>query len=207
MKVSLKNKSIRKKLYQLKVKKLLIKISLFFVLCKFNWKKCISIINLREKNRLKIGVVGRQHVANVGNNLIKYAISTVLSNLGFEPYIIGTCPNNLSISFASRKTNLVIIRKYSEIKKDDYDILMVNSDQTWRKFGKNSNYLDYGFLRFAKDWNIKKFVYGASLGYDFWDFSPKEDMIMKKLLKKFTGISVREKGSIKLIQKHLGITP
>jgi polysaccharide pyruvyl transferase WcaK-like protein len=82
---------------------------------------------------------------------------------------------------------------------------MVNSDQTWRKFTKN--YLDYGFLRFAQFWKIKKFVYGASIGYDYWDFSPKEDIILKKLLTNFTGISVREKGSIKLIQEHLGITP
>ena len=190
--------------------KLSIKISVFLVLMffiKFQWKKDISINNLRKK-RVKIGVVGIGHVPNVGNNLIKYAISIVLSNFGFEPYIIGICPNKSSISFVNKTTNLVIIRKsYSEIKKNDYDILMVNSDQTWRKFGRNYNYLDYGFLRFAQDWNIKKFVYGASIGYDYWDFSPKEDIIMRKLLKNFTGISVREKGSIKLIQEHLGITP
>ena len=54
---------------------------------------------------------------------------------------------------------------------------MVNSDQTWRKFSKH--FLDIGFLRFAQDWHIKKFVYGASLGFDYWSFSPKEVMIMK----------------------------
>ena len=54
---------------------------------------------------------------------------------------------------------------------------MVNSDQTWRKFSKH--FLDIGFFRFAQDWNIKKFVYGASLGFDYWSFSPKEVMIMK----------------------------
>ena len=71
--------------------------TLFLVLIsfyKFYWKKDISTINLSSKKRLKIGIVGVSHEANVGNNLIKYAIAIVLSNLGFEPYIIGTCPKN-----------------------------------------------------------------------------------------------------------------
>ncbi len=42
---------------------------------------------------------------------------------------------------------------------------------------------------------------------NYWDFTPKQTNIIKDLLKNFTGISVREKGSIKLIKKHLGITP
>ena len=172
--------------YPKKMKKLLITITLFLVLmffCKFNFEKDISIINLREKKRLKLGVVGVAHTVNVGNNMLKYAISVVLSNLGFEPYIIGTHSNNVSIEFLNKTTNIVIIRKnFSEIKENDYNILMVNSDQTWRKFGRNYNYLDYGFLRFAQNWKIKKFIYGASLGFDYWNFSPKEDMLMKKLL-------------------------
>ena len=209
MEFSLENKNIGEKLYVSKVKKTLIKIQLFLflmLLCKYDREKYIFIFNLKSKKKLKVGVVGLAHRANVGNNLIKYAISVVLSNFGFEPYIIGTHPKKFNISFLNKTTNIVIItNNFSEIKENDYDILMVNSDQTWRKF--SNNYLDYGFLRFAQDWNIKKFVYGASIGYDYWDFSPKEDMIMKILLKNFTGISVREKGSIKLIQEHLGFTP
>ena len=204
----MKNKGrLRDKLYLSKSNKLLVIIILFLMyFCRFEWEKNISIFNLKIKQRLKIGVVGVGHGANVGNNMIKYAISIVLSNLGYEPYIIGTHNNNFTINFANKTTNLVVIKKkFSEIKENDYDILMVNSDQTWRKF---SNYFfDYGFLRFARNWNIKKFVYGTSIGFDYWPFTPKEDMIMKELLKNFTGVSVREMGSIKLIQKHLGITP
>ena len=82
---------------------------------------------------------------------------------------------------------------------------MVNSDQTWRRFDKD--FFDYGFLKFAENWNIKKFVYGASLGYDYWAFSRKEEEIAKKLVKNFSDISVREEGSVKLIKNHFGITP
>ena len=82
---------------------------------------------------------------------------------------------------------------------------MVNSDQTWRKFDKH--FFDYGFLKFAEKWNKKKFIYGASLGFNYWNFTSQEVKIIKKLLKNFSGISVREKGSVKLIKKYLGINP
>ena len=138
--------------------------------------------------------------------MIKYAISTKLKELGYRPYIIGTHLNNFNISFVNQTTNLVIIHNnFSEIKEDDYDVLMVNSDQTWRKF--DENFYDYGFLKFAKDWKIKKFVYGASIGFANWRLTNKEDEIIKNLLKDFSGISTREEGSINLIEKHLGIKP
>lgn len=86
--------------------------------------------------------------------------------MGFIPYIIGTRWKNYNISFLNSTTNLIIIKNnFNEIKKDDYDILIVNSDQTWRKFDKH--FLDYGFLKFAEKWNIKKIIYGASLGYNY----------------------------------------
>ena len=164
------------------------------------------ILYIKSIKKLKIGVIGVRHEVNIGNNLIKYAIFTKLSELGFIPFIIGTHWNNYNISFINKTTNLVIIKKnFTEIKKEDYDYLMVNSDQTWRFF--DENFLDYGFLNFAKNWNNPKFIYGASLGFDYWPLSSENEIIVKKLLKNFTGISVREEGSIELIKKHLGIEP
>ena len=187
---------------------------------KFNDKKLFSkfglivIFNLiifvlfplttKIKSRKKIGVIGVRHEVNIGNNLIKYAISIKLKELGYIPYIIGTHWINSNITFIKQNTNLVIIKKnFSEIKKDDYDVLMVNSDQTWRKF--DENFYDYGFLRFAENWKIKKFVYGASLGSENWNLTKEDDKIAKNLLKNFTGISMREEGSISLVEQHLGI--
>ena len=164
--------------------------------------------NFRNKNQMKkIGIIGVRHGFNIGNNLLKYAIFVKLSELGFKPYIIGTLKNNDDdISFLKKNTNCIIINNsFNEIKKDDYDYLMVNSDQTWRRFDKH--FYDYGFLRFAKNWNISKFIYGASLGYSEWKFSKSETIIIKDLLQNFTGISVREKGSINLINKYLQIKP
>jgi hypothetical protein len=167
------------------------------------------LILIYEKNRKKykkVGIIGLRHEANVGNNLIKYAISIKLKELDFIPYIIGTHLQNYNITFLKENTNCIIIKEnFTEIKRNDYDILMVNSDQTWRRF--DDHFYDYGFLKFAENWNITKFVYAASIGYDYWQLTQKDENVVKLLLKNFTGISIREKGSIGLIEKHLGIKP
>ena len=94
---------------------------------------------------------------------------------------------------------------FSEIKENDFDILVVNSDQTWL-FGGN-DYLDIGFLNFSRGWNKKKFIYGASFGINNWPFSKEIDINIKNILKNFTGVSVRENCAVDLVQQHLGIKP
>ena len=165
------------------------------------------IISLKTKSHIKVGVIGVRHESNIGNNLLKYAMSVKLLELGYIPYIIGTVWDKFNnIEFINQTTNLIIIKNnFSEIKINDYDILIVNSDQTWAKFDKN--FYDYGFLRFAENWTTPRFIYGASLGCDFWAFSKKDEELAKIWLKKFSGISVREKDSINLIKQHLGINP
>ena len=153
---------------------------------------------------IKIGIVGEDHSQNIGNMLLKYAMFIKLKEFGFEPYIIGYLFPGSNISFLNKTINLRIIEKsYREIKRNDYDILMVNSDQVWRK--DNLHYLDVGFLKFSHNWNIKKFIYGASMGLDFWIFNRNEDRILKHLLKDFTGVSLREEGTVKLVESHLNI--
>jgi hypothetical protein len=85
---------------------------------------------------------------------------------------------------------------------------MVNSDQTWNGNKNNTTtLLNQGYLKFAENWTIPRFVYGASLGVNYWKFSKDFDIIARNLLKKFSGTSVREKGAIKIVNKHLGILP
>ena len=188
-----------------------------YINIKVKLKKLIQIIYLKAillliffiynilntyKSKKKIGVISLEHSENIGNNLLKYAIFIKLSELGFDPYIIGLRYKNHNISFIKNLVKIRIIKKsFDEIQQKDYDILMVNSDQTWRK---RKFFYDIAFLRFAKNWQIPKFIYGASLGIDKWKFNKKDEKIAKYLLKNFTGISVREKGSIRLIEEHLG---
>ena len=162
---------------------------------------------LKYKLKKKVGIIGLEHSQNVGNNLLKYAIYIKLLELGYDPYIVGKIYPKHNISFLLNTIKVRIINKsFTEIKKNDYDILMVNSDQTWRNY-KNKYVYDIAFLKFAKFWNISKLVYAASLGIDKWEFNKKDEEIAKSLLKDFNGISVREKSSVKLVEQHLGLKP
>lgn len=174
-------------------------------LLKINFIFLILIFKITHFNLKKIGVIGLPHSYNIGNNLVKYAMSIKLKELGFDPYIIGMRFKNHSFPFLRQFTKLKVINNFQEIKENDYDILMVNSDQTWRRDQKY--FYDIAFLNFSKNWNKPKFVYAASLGLNTWQFTKEDENIAKNLLKNFTGISVREKGAIKLIESHLGFKP
>lgn len=168
----------------------------------FNFK----YLNIINSNKKRIGVIGLSHSINVGNMLLKYAISIKLKALGFQPSIIGKIFRNTNtsiFSFLSQFINLRIIKTFDDIKPNEYDILMVNSDQTWRNW-HNKN---LAFLKFSQNWSIKRFVYATSITTKRWSIPSNIAENIKILLKNFTGISVRENGSIPLIEKNLGIKP
>ena len=129
----------------------------------------------------------------------------ILKKLGFKPILI-SLKTNINLYFLRKYLNLMEIKNYSELKEKDFDILIANSDQIWNyKNGKRM--LEYGFLSFADNWNISKFVYAASLGHDYWYPSKEVLNSAKKLVKHLSGISVREQSSIEIIKKNLGIKP
>lgn len=137
---------------------------------------------IKYVKKKRIGIVGLINHNNIGNNLVKYSIFIKLKEYGFKPVIIGTTKKTDNIDFLKKNVVLKEINKsFFELKEKDYDIIMVNSDQTWNNYD-NNYFLDYGFLRFAKSWKIPKFVYGASLGLDFWNYTKEFDVIAKNLL-------------------------
>lgn len=165
-----------------------------------------SFIIIIKTTKKKIGVVGLFHDNNAGNILVKFSMYIKLKEFGFDPIIVALSPKN--INFLKKHLKLKMIKtNFFELSEKDYDILMVNSDQTWNLFDNEDKTLNVGYLKFAENWTIPRFVYGASLGVNFWRFSRKFDIIARRLLKKFSGISVREKGAIKIVKKHLGIHP
>ena len=156
-------------------------------------------------NKKRVGTIGFFSDTNIGNNLLKYSMYVILKNFGFKPTLI---------SLKTRK-NIYFLRKYLDIKeitnykKDlkekDFDILVANSDQIWSQY--YDRLLEVGFLSFAENWNVSKFVYGASLAHDFWNPPEKVINSARKLVKQFSGISVREPGSVEIIKKRLGVEP
>jgi hypothetical protein len=146
------------------------------------------------------------NLQNVGNILVKFSLYKKLKELGFNTTIVASVSSpKVNISFLNRTTNLIVIKnKFSELKEKDYDYIVLNSDQTWGYFNKKYFY-DIAFLSFAKNWKIPKFIYGASIAYEKWFYTKKEEKVAKKLLKNFTGISFREKDLVRLAKIHLGI--
>ena len=148
---------------------------------------------------------------NVGNILVKFSMYKKLIEFGFNITIIAQKMNIqkriFDLSFIKRtiKSHLLIIKDgFSELKEDDYDFLILNSDQTWVCYDRKYFY-DIAFLKFAKNWNIPKFIYGTSIGSDKWTFSRRDEKAAKKLLKNFIGISFRENGLVRLAEENLGL--
>ena len=162
--------------------------------------------NTEIKSKIKrVGIVSVKNDLNPGNNLVKFSIATKLKEYGFEPIIIALGYNN--IDFIKKYVNLKIVNyTFKELNKTDYDILMVNSDQTWT-FSQRRYFYDVAFLQFAKNWKIPKFVYGASMGTSHWFYSRRDDFMAKILLQNFTGISLREKVTCEEAVDHIGIKP
>ena len=146
---------------------------------------------------------------NIGNNLVKFAMYIKLKELKFDPVIIALTRYK-NIYFVKKHVKLKEINvSFNELKEDDFDFLMVNSDQTWINITP-PYLLDYGFLKFASNWKIPKFVYflyGASYPLNRWLYSKQFNLIAGNLLKNFTGVSVREITTINLAEKYLGIKP
>ena len=163
----------------------------------------LSDIIKKFHQNVKLGIICLEHSQNIGNNLLKFAMYYKISELGYNPVMIGTKAYNNNISFIQNAIKIRIIQKnYSEIKENDYDILMVNSDQTWRKWDKH--FYDIAFLKFSENWNKYKFIYGASLGYDSWKFNKTVEDIARPLLKKFKSLSFRDINTVRFVREHLG---
>lgn len=118
------------------------------------------------------------------NYLIKNNLDFINSHISQSEYINTT--SNLKKHF----------------KENNYDAVIVGSDQTWRpKYSPNI----YNFyLEFIKNnRNVKKIAYATSFGVDQWEYSKKETRKCARLAQLFDTISVREESGVVLCDKYL----
>lgn len=103
-----------------------------------------------------------------------------------------------------------VIRGFQELKATDYDAIVVGSDQVWRAIYFSPMWfhlpLDNAFLAFAENWNIKRLSYAASFGTDKWEYTEEETARCKKLLGKFSAISVREEAGVDLCREYFNVS-
>lgn len=92
----------------------------------------------------------------------------------------------------------------SHFEKNNYDAVIVGSDQTWRPMYSpniHNYYLDF----LEHDTKIKKIAYASSFGVDTWEYSAEETRRCAELAKLFDAISVREQSGVDLCEKYLGV--
>ena len=110
-----------------------------------------------------------------------------------------------TLIFINKNINRKQIYSYSELKAEDYHALVVGSDQIWRPKYVRSAHADIrdSFLRFAKEWKVKRIAYAPSFGTDNCEYTAQELKECGELLKLFDAVSVREESG-KEICKQLG---
>lgn len=108
-------------------------------------------------------------------------------------------------AFVTLYINVRKVKKFTDLQENDYDALIVGSDQVWRpKYTYRP--IENVYLSFASHWkNIKRISYAASFGTDEWEYMPEQASHCKELVKLFDGISVREASGVALCKEHLGV--
>lgn len=146
---------------------------------------------------------------NYGAILQAYALMKILLNMKQDVKIINYKPDvskkleKFNIEgkafkrFSDKFLKLTKLYKKSDLKNinEEFDIFIVGSDQVWRA-GRLRFHPEYFFSFVEKD--KKKISYAASFGLDHWKGHFLATYIIKKLIKKFDYISVREKSGINI---------
>lgn len=102
-----------------------------------------------------------------------------------------------------------VIRKFTDLKSQDFDAIVVGSDQVWRSiyfipmwFGQP---IENAYLFFTKGWKIKRISYAASFGTDKWEYNKEQTLHSKEALQMFDAVSVREESGVKLCKQYFEV--
>ena len=91
------------------------------------------------------------------------------------------------------------------LNSNDFDALIVGSDQVWRPIYDSKNILER-YLSFAKDWTqVKRIAYAASFGTDAWEYTEEQTSECRRLAQIFDAVSVREESGVTLCKEHLSV--
>ena len=138
---------------------------------------------------------------NFGGVLQAYALQNFLGNNYYDSTIIQSHEYWYHLAFVKNlKTR--VVQNFANIK-NDYNSYIVGSDQVWRKEYVSGKWKESWksheplFLKFTKDWNVRRIAYSASYGKSDFDFKNNDDV--KECLDRFDAISMRELDATKYI--------
>lgn len=99
----------------------------------------------------------------------------------------------------------LIKRRWTSKIANQFDAIIVGSDQVWRPEYLGGVPLEDAFLNFAKDCSIKRIAYAASFGVDECSYTVKQLEKCTSLLQQFDAVSVREFSGIGICKKYFGV--
>lgn len=165
------------------------------------------------KKRKKVGIISIPLDMNPGGVIQSYVLENLIESFGYEATTISAhrldYPTHLK--FADYVMNIKMLPfsehlkkvPYHLINKNEFDTIVVGSDQIWRRTEIDIKEI---FLDFTKGWGINRFVYGASFGTSEWQYSEEDSKYVSEMLSKyFNGVSVREVGGVKNSRKYFNI--
>lgn len=106
-------------------------------------------------------------------------------------------------AFVKKHVPLKVVYKFENLRKLDFDTIVVGSDQIWRPYYYRD--IDLAFLSFASEWSIKRIAYAPSFGVEDWEYSKEQTLICRSLLQKFDAVSVREKEGVGLCADNFNV--
>lgn len=108
--------------------------------------------------------------------------------------------------FINKYIHLYPVKDLANNFPKDVDAIVVGSDQIWRNkyfHLKIDSDISNAFLKFAKEWPIKRIAYAASFGTDVWEYTEAETNSCAELINRFDAVSVRELSGVDLCREKL----
>lgn len=165
----------------------------------------VYIINLQKLNKKRVGYI--QYCITEGKLLIK----RFLHKRDIRSYEYDTIRQHKIKPFIKKYIHHLTKKVYSNqefinvVKNNNYDAIIVGSDQVWRKWSSKFASLNTFYLDGLENYPIRKIAYGVSFGKDEVDYTSDEIKRYKELVKSFSAISVREKQGKSLCKSILDI--
>ena len=108
-------------------------------------------------------------------------------------------------NFMHKNMNLHFINSLKDVKENDFDIIVVGSDQVWRPIYFRLTYdrMADAFLQFTEGWDIKRIAYAASFGAEQWEYNQNDTNECARCLQMFDAVSCREKEGVKFCMEYL----
>jgi hypothetical protein len=169
---------------------------------------------------MKVTILTFHTPPNYGALMQTYALQEVFKRIGYNVEIMDYRHYKINYSFADkiynrrfdhfRKYYLNIGKKtmynYEDAKDDNFDsdLYVVGSDQVWNPFitGDSKYIYFFNFLPINK----QMISYAASFGVTEWRFDNDETQNIKRLLARFSLVTVREESGVKLCNEQLGVS-